>query len=457
MRDVPLPTARGGRFHDRVDAGRALAQQLRQYAGRSDVLVLGLPRGGVVVAGEVAEALGLQFDIWLVRKLGVPDQPELALGAISSGDVVYVDERLVRELGIPSDAIQSAVERERRELARRERVYRRGRPAPRIRGRTLLVVDDGIATGSTMRAALVSLQSLSPARIVVAVPVAACEAQGDLADLVDEYVCLASPQPFNAVGAWYDEFAETSDEEVIAWLDRLAPADPGAEPNVRTIELEAGGVPLSGDLALPSRASALVVFAHGSGSSRKSPRNRWVARALGDAGLGTLLLDLLTPEEDAREAAGAQLRFDVERLAQRLVAACDVARTLPECRALPLGLFGASTGAAAALIAATMRPEAVGAVVSRGGRPDLAGPWLHEVLAPTRLIVGGADTEVLALNRQALAQLRCPKDLVIVPGATHLFEEPGALEQVAEATSAWFSSHLRTGGSETHARTQGAR
>jgi putative phosphoribosyl transferase len=215
------------RFRDRAEAGRALASSLAQYARRSDVLVLGLPRGGVVVAGEVAAALGVDLDIWLVRKLGAPDQPELALGAIASQDVVYVDERLVHELGIPAHAVEAAVERERRELARRDRVYRRGRPAPRIRGRTLLVVDDGIATGSTMRAALVSLRSLSPARIVVAVPVAARGARNDLADLVDEYVCLLCPEPLYAVGSWYDEFAATSDEEVIAWLDRLQPSDSG--------------------------------------------------------------------------------------------------------------------------------------------------------------------------------------------------------------------------------------
>lgn len=216
------------RFRDRSDAGRTLAQHLQRYAGRSDVLVLGLPRGGVVVAGEVAAALGLAFDIWLVRKLGVPDQPELALGAISSQDVVHIDERLVQELGIPAHAVRSVIEREQRELVRRERVYRRGRSAPRIGGQTLLVVDDGIATGSTMRAALIALRSLAPERIVVAVPVASREARAELAELVDELVCLVCPAPFYAVGTWYDEFAQTSDEEVIAWLDRLQPKGPTA-------------------------------------------------------------------------------------------------------------------------------------------------------------------------------------------------------------------------------------
>lgn len=225
MREVPPPAAPPGRFHDRAEAGRALAERLRAYAGRPEALVLGLPRGGVIVAGEVAAALGLPFDIWLVRKLGVPGQPELAFGALSSQGVEYVDEHLVGVLGIPAHARRAVVERERRELERRERAYRRGRPEPRIRGRTLLVVDDGIATGSTMRAALVALRSLAPARIVLAVPVAAREALHGLAELVDELVCLGCPEPFEAVGAWYDEFAQTTDEEVVAWLDRL-PSEP---------------------------------------------------------------------------------------------------------------------------------------------------------------------------------------------------------------------------------------
>jgi len=213
--------AEPGRFRDRADAGRALAQRLQRYARRPDVLVLGLPRGGAVVAGEVAAALGVEFNIWLVRKLGVPGHSELAMGAISSQDVVYVDKGLVRSMGVTADAVRGVNERERRELARRERVYRRGHEAPRIEGRTLLVVDDGIATGSTMRAALVALRSLAPARIVVAVPVASREARAELAELADEWVCLACPERFEAVGAWYEEFEPTSDEEVVAWLDRL--------------------------------------------------------------------------------------------------------------------------------------------------------------------------------------------------------------------------------------------
>ncbi len=194
---------------------------------------------------------------------------------------------------------------------------------------------------------------------------------------------------------------------------------------------------LRGSLAIPPRARGLVIFAHGSGSGRHSPRNRWVARRLGTAALATLLFDLLTADEEAIDAVTAQLRFDVQRLAQRLLSVTDWAAREPSLAALPVGYFGASTGAAAALIAAARLPT-IAAVVSRGGRPDLAGAALTDVGAPTLLIVGGDDPEVLELNRAALSRLRGLHRLEVVPGATHLFEEPGTLGAVADLASAWF-------------------
>jgi dienelactone hydrolase len=203
-----------------------------------------------------------------------------------------------------------------------------------------------------------------------------------------------------------------------------------------------GDATLYGDLALPAAATGIVLFAHGSGSGRHSPRNRQVAATLNEAGLGTLLIDLLTPEEEQVDRFTAQHRFDIELLAYRLTAAIDWLRACPGAD-LGIGLFGASTGAAAALVAAAERPDVVHAVVSRGGRPDLAGPALPRVHAPTLLIVGGADPQVLELNRQALQLLGAAEtQLVVVPGATHLFEEPGALEQVAELAASWFARHL---------------
>jgi pimeloyl-ACP methyl ester carboxylesterase len=214
----------------------------------------------------------------------------------------------------------------------------------------------------------------------------------------------------------------------------------GDEPLVRIPA--AGRATLEGDLNIPEGARGIALFAHGSGSSRHSPRNHYVAQLLNQAQLATLLVDLLTAEEEAIDLRTAQLRFDIGLLAARLAEVTDWLVQYPDTRLLRIGYFGASTGAAAALVAAAERPAAIGAVVSRGGRPDLAGPYLPRVRAPTLLIVGGNDFQVIELNRAAFAQLRCEKELVIVPGATHLFEEPGALDQVAQLAREWFEKHL---------------
>jgi putative phosphoribosyl transferase len=210
----------------------------------------------------------------------------------------------------------------------------------------------------------------------------------------------------------------------------------------RLVEVPAGTVTLEGNLTLPEEAQAIVLFAHGSGSSRHSPRNRYVARVLNEAKLATLLIDLLTLHEEVIDTRTAHLRFDIDLLAERLVDATDWLTQFPDTKHLPIGYFGASTGAAAALAAAAVRPDVVGAVVSRGGRPDLAGSALPRVRAPTLLIVGGDDGQVIELNRAALAQLCCEKQLVIVPAATHLFEEPGALDEVARLARDWFQRYL---------------
>lgn len=210
----------------------------------------------------------------------------------------------------------------------------------------------------------------------------------------------------------------------------------------RQVEFPADDVTLRGELRLPSKVAGVVLFAHGSGSSRHSPRNVAVAAALHNAGLGTLLIDLLTSEEERSEAQTGHLRFDIGLLAGRLQDAALWLAQHAETRHLQIGCFGASTGAAAALVAAANCPGVITAVVSRGGRPDLAGNALPLVKAPTLLIVGGADRAVLPLNELALAQLDCPKDMVIIPGATHLFEEPGTLDEVSRLAGEWFTRHL---------------
>lgn len=418
-------------FTDRTDAGRRLAQALGHLETRRPV-VLGLPRGGVPVAFEVAQFLGAPLDVIVVRKLGVPYHPELGFGAIGEGGVRVISDEIVRHAGVREKDLVSVERAEEAELVRRARTYRDGRPRLPLEGRAVIVVDDGVATGATARAACQVVRAQGAAYVVLAVPVASPDVADRLRSEVDEVVCLSTPQLFSAVGEWYRDFSQTSDEEVVSLLAR-APAGRGLTSE--QVEVDAGGIGLAGDLVLPEGTAAVVAFAHGSGSSRHSPRNRSVATALNRAGLGTLLFDLLTPGEETYRANV----FDIGLLAGRLAGATQWLRSRVS---VPVGSFGASTGAAAALRAAAATDSGIGAVVSRGGRPDLAGADLSGVRAPTLLIVGGNDTTVIDLNRQAQAALSCENRLEIIPGATHLFEEPGALGQVADLAQDWFTTHL---------------
>ncbi len=427
-------------FRDRTDAGRRLAERLDAYRAAKPV-VLALPRGGVPVAMEVAAAFGVPVDVLVVRKLGAPMQPELAIGAIAEGGASFVDPLAARMTGTTGEELDRIAAREAAEVERRVALYRRGRPLPDVRGRTVILIDDGIATGATIHAAIAALRGMAAGRIVVAAPVVAAETARDLAAEADDLIYVAAPSDLRAVGYWYQDFAQVSDEEVVDALAHPAAAEqPGAEPG--EVSVRAGEVTLAGSFVVPEDATGVIVFAHGSGSSRFSPRNRFVASALQRAGFATLLLDLLTHDEEASDAIDGRLRFDIPFLARRLSLATDWVLRAPATRGLPIGYFGASTGAAAALAAAAGRPGTIAAVVSRGGRPDLASAALPNVFAPTLLIVGERDREVLQLTRQAMRRIRAETELAIVPGATHLFEEPGALEQVANLAAGWFQRHL---------------
>jgi len=434
-------------FVDRVDAGRRLAGRLREFP-REDLVVLGLPRGGVPVAFEVARELGVPLDILVVRKLGVPFQPELAMGAIGEGGVRILNDRVVKLAGVTAAEIDEAQAREEAELTRRAGRFRGTRRRVPLAGRTALIVDDGIATGSTVRAACKVARAQGASRIVVATPVAPAETVASLQHDADDVIALYEPQQFFAIGQFYADFAQTSDDEVMRLL--ATPPEPvaaattaaatGDDPPGRDEEVavRAGTVTVGGHLTVPEGAHAIVVFAHGSGSSRHSPRNRFVASVLNQAALGTLLFDLLTPAEEHDRANV----FDIPLLARRLVDVTAWLRTQPEGRAAAIGYFGASTGAGAALWAAADLGTDVCAVVSRGGRPDLAASRLGAVRAPTLLIVGGDDTLVLELNREAQAQMRCETRVSVVPGASHLFEEPGTLRMAAELARDWFVDQL---------------
>lgn len=424
-------------FRDRHAAGRQLGEYLA-YLRDERPVVLALPRGGVPVAAEVAAALGAPLDVIVVRKLGLPFQPELGFGAIGEGGVRLLDTDLIRRAGLSEQDVATVEHQERIELARRVRRYRGDRPPTPIGGRTVVIVDDGLATGGTAGAAVQVARAQGARRIVVAVPVAPPETVAQLRREADEVVSLVTPSRFVAVGLWYDDFGQTPDSEVATLLQGRDPAADGRPIRTREVVVPVDQVELAGSLTLPPRPVGLVLFAHGSGSGRHSPRNVMVAESLHAVGLGTLLFDLLTPDE-SQDRSNV---FNIALLGHRLLTASTWLGRHEGCADLPLGYFGASTGGGAALWAAGAPGSTVGAVVSRGGRPDLAGDRLSTVHCPTLLIVGGADREVLMLNRTAATRLGCRHHLAVVPGAGHLFEEPGALEGVAQLAGRWFLEYL---------------
>ncbi len=426
-------------FHDREDAARRLIDALMQYKTARPV-VLAIPRGAVPMGRMIADALNGELDVVLVRKLGAPGNPELAIGAVDEQGTVTLNEH-AQWAGGDEAYVKREAQRQLALIGERRARYRPSQPSLALTGRTVIVIDDGLATGSTMIAALKSARARGAGYLVCAVPVAADDSLAQVARFADAVVCLARPWPFVAVGQHYFDFTGVTDEQVIQAL-AADPSEASSHVQVPSypVHIPAGGIVLPGDLASPASPRGLVIFAHGSGSSRYSSRNRFVAAALHRRGFATLLFDLLSLQEDRNTAA----RFDIALLAQRLESALDWARRESSQSTLPIGLFGASTGAAAALRVAAVRPIEIAAVVSRGGRPDLAGTQaLTQVRTHTLLIVGGDDRQVLELNRAAKTQMRDWAELIVIPGASHLFEEPGALEQMTAVAADWFDQRLQ--------------
>ena len=425
-------------FIDRVDAGRQLAKALAALSLDRPV-IFALPRGGVPVAVEVANALNAPLDLLLVRKIGAPQNPEVALGAIVEGASreVVINESVQRLSGADEAYIAAAVADQRDELERRKKVYLGDRPRLDPRGRTVVIVDDGLATGATMKAALIGLKRSNPERIILALPVAPRLALEEMSDLADDIICLHPATHFRGVGSFYRDFSQLTDAETVALLAQV-PVSPQrvSDTHKRLVAIPPLG--LTGDLSVPPNPRGIILFAHGNGSSRRSPRNTYVTEKLNDEGFSTLLFDLLTPEE------GQNRRnvFDIPLLADRVIEASIWITSEPDLEDLPLGLFGASTGAGAALVASAELKGRVGAVVSRGGRPDMAQAFLADVTSPTLFVVGGLDHEVIGLNELAFAALTCTKKMEIVAGAGHLFEEANTLDSAIAHAAQWFKTHL---------------
>ncbi|GAA4954259.1 phosphoribosyltransferase family protein [Streptomonospora halophila] len=432
----PLPVSLP--FTDRSEAGRRLAERVRPHVSE-DPVVLALPRGGVPVGAELARMLRIPLDVVVVRKIGVPGHPELGVGAIAEDGHACYDDTALARLRLTREDLAATVAAERAELERRLELYRRGRPAPQLRGRDVVVVDDGVATGGTARAALRTVRRRNPARLLLAVPVAAQAALDALADETDRVVALTVPDNFRAVGEWYRDFGQLTDEEVTALISD--PRDARSAPS-RAVRIRAGEVHLDAELATVAgmRATVVVAVEHG----REDPVQRAVAAGLGRAGYATLLLDLLTPDEARRQEAaeGAPSEVSAAEAAGRLAAAVGWLRRSTEAAEGRVGVLGSGRGAPAALRAAADHPADIAAVVLNGGRPDAAGEALGRVRAPVLALVQGSDSFVRELAEWALSRTSGPGEARTVAGAEGLISGAAAWRDVGAAAADWFEHHL---------------
>ncbi|QUX31061.1 phosphoribosyltransferase [Nocardiopsis akebiae] len=436
-------------FADRSEAGRRLAERVRPFAV-DEPLVLALPRGGVPVGAELALRLGADFDVLMVRKIGLPGHPETGVGAVAEDGRVLYDDRALARLHVPRQALSDTVAAERDELDRRRRVYRGERPPPRIAGRDCVVVDDGVATGGTARAALRMVRQAGPARLVLAVPVASPEAVALLREEADALVVLSAPDNFRAVGEWYRDFGQLSDDHVTAILAENAHTRPRSG-RTRHVRVPVGAVHLDGDLTVPAETRGAVVMAAGEG--RADERWRSVASVLGQAGYATLLMDLRTERERSSGSSGtapdnapdAASGVGADELGERLGAAAAWLRRTEGTADEPLGLLASGDAAASALVAAARHPRDVAAVVAHGGRIDVAEASLPDVRASVLVLLEGDDSFLRELGEWTRARIGGSTDLRVVSGAERLLRDSREWRRVAAEALDWFDRYLDAG------------
>ena len=455
-------------LRNREDGGRLLAEMLGRLRAEEPI-VLGVARGGVPVALEVARALGVPLRVLTVQKVGAPECPEYTIGAAAEGGAVYVRREALHEVGMTEAEAVELAERALVELEKRARTYR-GDAAPLdLAGRTVVLVDDGVATGASACAAARAVRRRGAARVLLAAPVAATTAEPELSQELDTLMALERPRPFVSLGIWYERFEPVSDEEVVhciqrgvehlpkreadrIWEGEFLPGRAGAPTATLAAEVLAircEGTPsvvLESDLVLPAGAKGIVVFS--TGSTRESPRYRLISRALHRAGVATLRCDLLSATE--RQNRPTQLPANPKVLTDRIATVLRWIAAYPATRGMRRGLYVAGAGAEAVLEAVAGDQDLAEAVVVRAGQLDTVSTLtLANILAPVLLVVGNKDETVLSANRAALSRLQSA-DLAVVPGATDLFGEPGALEAVGRLAADWFKRWLE--GAATRAR-----
>jgi putative phosphoribosyl transferase len=468
---IPLPNSGAAAepiFRDRADAGRRLARPLARYAADPDVVVVGLARGGVPVAYEVAAGLGVTLAVLAVRRIGVPGMEEVALGAIAEGSRRFVPNAVLQYIGVPLDLVERLTAGERVELDRQASLFRTARAFPDLRGRTVVLVDDGLATGATLRAAVRSVRNAQPKRVVVAVPVASRWAADELRPEVDELIVLFTPLGFELIEPWYRDYRPVTDDAVLSLLagplrrvsmtvrdisERLGRAlgGPTAQPrdDERPVVIPVADGMAVGALGMPPWPAAsagprrshhvrgLVILAHAAAGGRNNYRERYLAGRLRLSGYATLRLDLATKATQPAVDGSTSLGTDVDRLAARLATVCDWAVQAKILGAHRISLIGSGLGGAVALIAAAHRPRGISSVVVRSARVDLAEHALATVQAPVLLIVGGGDRQTLVANAEARRKLSRGARLLPMPHAGQTFDEPGALGALGEQVVSW--------------------